>query len=471
MKDIGVEGDMLGEAALCEADALRYRQAYQHAIQRIARAHPSRATRAVDFLARPGISVKLSALHARFAWGQGPRVQRELYPVLLDLCERAAKANLGLTIDAEEADRLEPTLDLLARLVAEPALAGWQGLGLAVQAYQKRAPAVIDAMATLARGSQRQLMVRLVKGAYWDAEIKRAQIDGLADFPVWTRKVHTDLSYLVCAQRLIEAADTLVPQFATHNALTIAQIEAMAQRAGATHYEFQCLHGMGEALYDLRRESPGASRAGCRIYAPVGTHETLLAYLVRRLLENGANVSFVHRLYDASVSDDELLADPVQVARHGAGVAHGRVRHPLALFEPDRSNSAGVDLADRHEVLALRLALLRGDDTPVSARPQGMGMPGMQAFGLGFQAEVTGQARYCPARLDRRLGTCQWAEAADIELALSTAAVSPWGRAPAFVRAEVLDRSAQAIEDHRDELVALLVREAGKCLGDAVAES
>ena len=298
--------DCLGEAATTAADAERYYADYEQAIHAIGAAANGRGV-----YEGPGISVKLSALHPRYSRAQRARVHAELLPRLTKLAVLARRYDIGLNIDAEEADRLELSLDLLEALCLDPQLAGWNGIGFVVQAYQKRCPFVIDWIVDLARRSKHRLMVRLVKGAYWDSEIKRAQVDGLEDFPVYTRKVHTDVSYLACARRLLAAPDAVFPQFATHNAHTLATVMKMAGGDFyAGQYEFQCLHGMGEPLYE---EVVGEDklRRPCRIYAPVGTHETLLAYLVRRLLENGANTSFVNRIADPDVPVEELIEDPV----------------------------------------------------------------------------------------------------------------------------------------------------------------
>ncbi|HEX7199687.1 MAG TPA: proline dehydrogenase family protein, partial [Dongiaceae bacterium] len=298
--------DMLGEAAVTMGQAERYFAEYQNAIRAIGAESAGRG-----IYDGPGISIKLSALHPRYTRSQIERVQAELYPRLKTLAVQARALDIGLNIDAEEADRLEISLDLLERLCFEPELAGWHGIGFVVQAYQKRCPYVIDWLVDLAGRSGHRLMVRLVKGAYWDGEIKRAQVDGLEGFPVFTRKIHTDVSYIACARKLLAATDRVFPQFATHNAMTLATLYTIAPKE---HYEFQCLHGMGESLYE---EVVGRDKLGvpCRIYAPVGTHETLLAYLVRRLLENGANTSFVNQIADPAYPIDKLLADPVERAK------------------------------------------------------------------------------------------------------------------------------------------------------------
>jgi RHH-type proline utilization regulon transcriptional repressor/proline dehydrogenase/delta 1-pyrroline-5-carboxylate dehydrogenase len=303
--------DMLGEAALTARDAERYLRSYETAIHAIGKASAGRG-----IFEGPGISIKLSALHPRYSRPQYDRVMNELYPVLVQLCALAKQYDIGLNIDAEEADRLELSLDLLERLATEPRLQGWMGLGFVIQAYQKRCPFVVDYLVDLARRSGRRLMVRLVKGAYWDSEIKRAQVDGQCGYPVYTRKPYTDVAYIACARKLLAAPDAVYPQFATHNAQTLAAIYELAAPESFTpqQYEFQCLHGMGEPLYEQVVGSVTAGKLGrpCRIYAPVGTHETLLAYLVRRLLENGANTSFVNRIADQAIPLAELVRDPVE---------------------------------------------------------------------------------------------------------------------------------------------------------------
>ena len=351
--------DMLGEAALTTAEAARYYQEYQQAIHAIGAAADSRG-----LFDGPGISVKLSALHPRYCRAQRDRVMAELLPRLQTLALLARRYDIGLNIDAEEADRLELSLDLLEVLCFDRRLAGWDGVGFVVQAYQKRAPFVIDFLLDLARRSGHRLMIRLVKGAYWDSEIKRAQVDGLDGFPVFTRKAHTDACYLACARKLLAAPAEVFPQFATHNAYTTAMIYSMAGdnfRVG--DYEFQCLHGMGEPLYE-EVVGPDKLDRPCRIYAPVGSHETLLAYLVRRLLENGANSSFVNRIQDSSVSLEELVADPVaQVAStFPIGAPHPRIALPRALFGAERPNSAGLDLANEQSLAALADALTASRD-------------------------------------------------------------------------------------------------------------
>ncbi|WKW50982.1 bifunctional proline dehydrogenase/L-glutamate gamma-semialdehyde dehydrogenase PutA [Rhodomicrobium lacus] len=456
--------DMLGEAAMTDADALAYLASYEHAIRIIGERRRGRS-----IYAAPGISVKLSALHPRYTYAQMDRVGAELYPRLLRLATMAAERHIGFNIDAEETDRLEPSLDLLERLAFEPALREWQGLGFVVQAYQKRAAPVIDWAIDLAERSRRRIMVRLVKGAYWDSEIKRAQADGLAGFPVFTRKAYTDVSYLACAKRLLAAGERVFPQFATHNAHTLSAIYHLAApdfRVG--DYEFQCLHGMGEALYSRVVGAGGLNRP-CRIYAPVGTHETLLAYLVRRLLENGANSSFVHQLVDERVSVDELIADPVQEAARLGGAPHPEIAAPADLFAP-RRNSRGLDLADAVErdafaraIEASRAVTFRAAPTTFRAAP----VPADAAKDAGPPRAIVNPAD--PADI---VGHAADATAADIEAALAQAAdaAQRWAATPAADRASMLERAADLIENARLRLGALIVREAGRTMPNAVPE-
>src|SRR3954469_374449 len=334
--------DMLGEAAMTAPDAARYLASYQDAIHAI-----GKASRGRGIYAGPGISVKLSALHPRYARAQHARVMAELLPRLKSLLLLAKRYDIGLNIDAEEADRLELSLDLIEAVAGDPDLAGWDGIGVVVQAYQKRCPFVLDWMIDLARRTNHRFMVRLVKGAYWDSEIKKAQVDGQSGYPVYTRKVHTDVAYLACARKLLAATDATYPQFATHNAWTLAAVHELGQ---GLDWEFQCLHGMGETLYD-EVVGPEKLARPCRVYAPVGTHETLLAYLVRRLLENGANSSFVNRLVDPSVSVDELVADQVALAERTGGQPYPRIPLPRDLYAAERPNSTGLDLASEHDLL------------------------------------------------------------------------------------------------------------------------
>jgi len=446
--------DMLGEAALTAADAERYTQAYETAIHAIGEASGGRGV-----IAGPGISVKLSALHPRYTRSQRGRVMSELLPRLAGLCRLAAGYDIGLNIDAEEADRLELSLDLFAELAADPALAGWHGLGFVVQAYQKRAPAVIDELIDLARRQDRQLMVRLVKGAYWDSEIKRAQVDGLSDYPVFTRKAHSDLSYLVCADRLLAAADVIYPQFATHNAHTLATVIEMARARGVERYEFQCLHGMGEPLYD---NVVGEGGRACRIYAPVGSHETLLPYLVRRLLENGANSSFVNRIVDDAVAIETLVEDPLlEVARSGGG-RHPAIPLPADLFVAERRNSAGLDLSDEMVIAGTQQRLQELAGKVWQAAPL---VPGATA------AKIPNVIRN-PAHHNETVGEVIDSDQATVQQALANAeeAAPHWHAVAPAERAAALLRAADLLESQRPELISLCIREAGKSWGNAVAE-
>ncbi|WP_439596286.1 trifunctional transcriptional regulator/proline dehydrogenase/L-glutamate gamma-semialdehyde dehydrogenase [Falsiroseomonas sp.] len=446
--------DMLGEAATTAEDATRYAAAYEAAIRAIGQAAAGRGP-----YEGPGISIKLSALHPRYSRAQQDRVMNELLPRLLGLARLARRHDIGLNIDAEEADRLELSLDLLEALCLDPQLAGWNGIGFVVQAYQKRAPHVLDWLVDLARRTGHRLMVRLVKGAYWDSEIKRAQLDGLADFPVFTRKPHTDVSYLACANKLLAAPDAVFPQFATHNAATLAAIHSLAgPDFHPGQYEFQCLHGMGEPLYE-EVVGPAKLDRPCRIYAPVGTHETLLAYLVRRLLENGANSSFVNRVQDPKVAVAELAADPAEqvAAMPTPGAPHPRIARPPELFAPDRQNSTGHDLADEATLASLAEALRDSATQDWRAAPPG-------------PAAGPWQPGRNPADARDLVGQAAWATPAEVEAALARAAAAPWQATPPAARAACLQRAAALMEARRVPLLGLLVREAGKTLGNAVAE-
>ncbi|WP_295980429.1 trifunctional transcriptional regulator/proline dehydrogenase/L-glutamate gamma-semialdehyde dehydrogenase [uncultured Variovorax sp.] len=455
--------DMLGEAALTMEDARRYRVAYEEAIHAIGKASARRGV-----YEGPGISIKLSALHPRYSRAQHSRVMAELYPVLCELALLAREYDIGLNIDAEEADRLELSLDLLERLCFEPELAGWNGIGFVVQAYQKRCPFVIDFVIDLARRSGHRLMVRLVKGAYWDSEIKRAQLDGLDGYPVYTRKAYTDVSYLACARKLLDSPEAVYPQFATHNAHTLAAIYTMADpsRYAPGQYEFQCLHGMGEPLYE---QVVGPLARPCRIYAPVGTHETLLAYLVRRLLENGANTSFVNRIADPIISLDLLVEDPVatvarMAAQEGtAGLPHPAIPLPAALYGTQRANSRGLDLASDDSLRALGHALRESAGEQWQAAP----MLAAAAPDVGEEAEV-------PNPADHRdiVGRVREATLAEVESAIAQAhAFAPtWAATPPAERAALLERAADKLEQGMPRLLGLLTREAGKTYANAIAE-
>ena len=467
--------DMLGEAATTELDAERYLASYEQAIHAIGKASHGRGIHE-----GPGISVKLSALHPRYSRAQRERVMAELLPRLLKLTLLARHYDIGLNIDAEEADRLELSLDLLECLCFDPALRGWNGIGFVVQAYLKRCPYVIDHVIDLARRSGHRLMLRLVKGAYWDSEIKRAQLDGLDGYPVFTRKVHTDVSYLACARKLLAAPDAIYPQFATHNAQTVASIYHMAgNNFYSGQYEFQCLHGMGEPLYEQITGSvaDGKLARPCRIYAPVGTHETLLAYLVRRLLENGANTSFVNRIGDANVPVAELVVDPVAEARRieldtgQLGAPHPQIPLPRQLFADlgaqSRLNSSGVNLAHEQQLASLAAGLLRSTQGIYAAAASVADAPsGNPNSADGWQPVLN------PADTRDQVGWVRPATAQEVEQAVSRAARAAqiWQGTPPQERAACLKRAADLLEQRTQSLLGLIVREAGKSLPNAIAE-
>ena len=473
--------DMLGEAALTEHDAQRYLHAYEqaiHAIGRNAQGH--------GVVERAGISIKLSALHPRYSRAQHQRVLDELLPRVLKLTVLARQYDIGLNIDAEEADRLDISLDLLEALCAAPELKGWAGIGFVIQAYQKRCPFVIDWVVDLARRTGQRLMIRLVKGAYWDSEVKRAQLDGQADYPVYTRKHHTDVSYLACARKLLAAPDAVYPQFATHNAQTLAAIVHVAESElgpwAPGQYEFQCLHGMGEPLYH-QVVGAGQLNRPCRIYAPVGTHETLLAYLVRRLLENGANSSFVNRMADEAVSVDDLVQDPVvrlkaeaAQGERGLGHPHPHIPLPVALYGAARANSTGPDLA--HEPTLRQLAQQMGQHAAAAGAPLYIAPLLADAVTSAALAEPGAAAAapttpiVNPADATDRLGTVRDATPAEVDAALRTAHAhaAAWAAVPPAQRADLLDQAAQLLQADTPKAMALLVREAGKTWSHAVAE-
>jgi len=458
--------DMLGEAALTAGDAKAYLLSYQQAIHAIGKASNGRG-----IYEGPGISIKLSALHPRYSRAQYERVMEELYPLLKSLTLLARSYDIGINIDAEEADRLELSLDMLEKLCFEPELEGWNGIGFVIQAYMKRCPFVIDELIDLAQRSRRRLMIRLVKGAYWDSEIKRAQMEGLEGYPVYTRKVYTDISYLACARKLLSVPNLIYPQFATHNAHTLA---AIYQLAGNNYYpgqyEFQCLHGMGEPLYEqvVGKVADGKLNRPCRIYAPVGTHETLLAYLVRRLLENGANTSFVNRIADTSLPIDELVADPVLAveklgASEGAiGLPHPKIPLPRDLYGENRVNSAGLDMANEHRLASLSSALLSSAAHPYLVEPMIDG-----EAGTGELHDVLN-----PAVPGDRVGQVREATDQEVSVALDAAVNSGpiWFATPPQERAAILERAAQIMEGQMQKLMGILVREAGKTYNNAIAE-
>ena len=447
--------DMLGEAALTEADAKNYYASYETAIHAIGKASNGRGIKN-----GPGISVKLSALHPRYSRAQRARVMEELLPRMRQLVLLAKHYNIGLNIDAEEADRLELSLDLMEALAFDAELEGFEGIGFVVQAYQKRCPFAIDFLIDLAKRSGRKFMVRLVKGAYWDAEIKRAQVDGMSGYPVYTRKVYTDVSYLVCAQKLLAATDVVYPQFATHNAQTLSTIYTWAKRDGVTDYEFQCLHGMGESLYDQVVGKDNLDKP-CRIYAPVGTHETLLAYLVRRLLENGANSSFVNQIVDEAIPIDSLIQDPVAQAREQGGLPHPGIALPQAMFGAERKNSSGFDLANEDVLREISAAL---------AVPRTWYAAPLLAGGVSVGQPVQDVGN--PAQHGDIVGKLVEATITDVDSALISASnfAMDWQTTEPSERAAALNRAADLFEANAMELMTLAIREAGKSLPNAIAE-
>ncbi|HET7125608.1 MAG TPA: bifunctional proline dehydrogenase/L-glutamate gamma-semialdehyde dehydrogenase PutA [Lysobacter sp.] len=458
--------DMLGEGALTQADADRYLVAYRKAIDAIGSTGPF-----ADVFAAPSISVKLSALHPRYEHAKRERVLAELGPRLLELSQLAKKHGIGLTIDAEETDRLELSLDLIFQVLGDASLQDWNGFGIVVQAYQKRAPFVIDFIAEQARRLGRRIPVRLVKGAYWDSEVKRAQVEGQSGYPVFTRKPNTDVSYQANARRLLANTDAIYPMFATHNAQTIAAIHRMATAVvgGARdgerfRYEFQKLHGMGDDLYAevIPRERLDVP---CRVYAPVGSHEDLLPYLVRRLLENGANSSFVNRITDENVPVEELVRDPVETVSEFESIPHPRIPLPVDLYRSqgfERDNSMGINLANDDQLRALAEQVNAATTGEWRAAPLVPGANDSAAF-IG----VTNPA-------DRRQVVGQWqpADAQTVEKALqnAVAAQPAWDSTPVASRAAILEHAADLLEARMPRFIALCTREAGKTIPDGVAE-
>src|SRR5712672_2590701 len=460
--DVGLcSFDMLGEGARTQADAQRYLESYEHAIDVIGAAAAGRPAEESS-----SISIKLSALEPRYSLLQHERVMERLVPRVGALMRRAADLGMQLTIDAEEADRLDLSLDVIEALAADPATRQWPGLGIAVQAYGKRALDVIDWVAAVARTYGRRMAVRLVKGAYWDSEIKRAQERGLDGYPVFTRKVTTDVSYLACAGRLFSHADVIYPQFATHNAHSIASVLELAP-AGAD-YEFQRLHGMGRLLYaEAARQIARFPRV--RLYAPVGEHKDLLAYLVRRLLENGANTSFVNRFMDEQVPVAEIVRDPISEIERLESYAHPRLPLPEALYA-DRRNSRGIDLGNPPEIEVLRKEVSARRPLKPAAEPAAAAVAGPIINGIllpGNTHPVTN-----PADRREQVGSVRDATPAEIAMAFDAgAAAQPaWNLSGGDARAACLDRASDLLETGRAEFHELLVREAGKTISDAIAE-
>ena len=447
--------DMLGEAALTESDAERYFESYSAAIRQIGESsEPGDA-----IVSAPSISVKLSALHPRYSYAQYERVLKELAPRVTELAIQAKNAGIAMTLDAEEADRLEISLEVFEHAYRDTRLIGFGGLGLALQAYQRRATDVVEYLAGLASEVGWRIPVRLVKGAYWDTEIKLGQEQGISSYPVFTRKSHTDVSYLACARLLLNAGEMIYPQFATHNAHTLASVMNFA--GGNKEFEFQRLHGMGEDLYRQVIDPDKYDRA-CRVYAPVGSHEDLLPYLVRRLLENGANTSFVNRIVDESIDVQDIVRDPIEEARKEGLTPHPSIAAPLEIFAPDRRNSAGYNLPDRRVVRALL------GDMQAAMRDTRSGFATVD--GKAIKGEPVPSCN--PADDDDVVGTCVLAnrQAVDNALALSANAQPAWNGTSAFRRSEILQKAAELFEAHGPELMALCVKEAGKTIPDALGE-
>ena len=448
--------DMLGEAALAEADAKRYLTAYSQAIEAIG----NQSFNEANVYSKPGISIKLSALHPRYQEAQYERVMQELCPKLLSLAQLAKRYDIALTIDAEESERLELSLDVIERVFNDDSLSGWNGFGMAIQSYQKRAFYLLDWVASLARNKNRRMMVRLIKGAYWDSEIKKTQMQGLADYPVFTRKVFTDVSFQACAKKILTMTDAIYPQFATHNAYTVAMILNLV--GDYRDFEFQCLHGMGNELYD---EVVPADCFGipCRIYAPVGSHEDLLPYLVRRLLENGANSSFVNRIVDDGAPISELVEDPVSKAQHLLTMLNQNIPLPSAIFLPERKNSLGMDFTDRAFVKGLQQTLSGMDLAHWQSAPIIADKP---------KSNQKGQVVGSPQRPNRPVGHAIAATAEDIDLALTKAcqAFPAWSKTPVTERAACLEAFADLLEDNMLTCLAMACLEAGKTWNDGVAE-
>ena len=447
--------DMLGEAALTARDARRYFDAYYAAIDKIGAAGGP----AGDIFSTPSISVKLSALHPRYTYTHHDRVMSELVPRVAELAARARESGIALTVDAEESDRLEISLQVFERVYRDNALRAYEGFGLAVQTYQRRARSVIRFLAELANDVGRRIPVRLVKGAYWDTEIKRAQEQGLESYPVYTRKAHTDVSYLACARQALDAGSAIYAQFATHNAHTLASV--MHYAGSRRDYEFQRLHGMGEELYAEIVDAEKFDRP-CRVYAPVGSHEDLLPYLVRRLLENGANTSFVNRIVDESVDVEDIVADPLEATRDRGFAPHPAIVSPGRLFGDERRNSAGFNLPDGNVRAPLLAAMQAAAGKACAASP----IVGGKARGGREEPSRN------PADTEHIVGTCRLADPAlvDEAIGLAVAGQVAWDNTAAGQRAAILERAADLFEEHSAELLALCVAEAGKTIPDAISE-
>ena len=447
--------DMLGESALTAEDAQRYLESYHQGIKSIGDAHVESA----DVFSAPGISVKLSALHPRYEYSHEDRVMAELVPAVLELAQHAKDIGIGLTIDSEEAHRYEMWLNIFERVYRDSSLKGWDGLGVALQTYQRRGRDGMRFLIELAGDVGRRIPVRLVKGAYWDSEIKWAQEQGLESYPVYTRKSHSDISYLAAARAALDAGEKIYAQFATHNAHTLASVLHYA--GSRRDYEFQRLHGMGEELY-AEVVDPEKHDRPCRVYAPVGNHEDLLPYLVRRLLENGSNTSFVNKIADESIAVEDIIADPLETAAGHDYAAHDRIPTPAEIFQPERENSQGINLPNRSVSRQLLAELEDASGKELTARPI---IGGKELDG----AEV---ASVNPTNVSETVGVCHQAGADDIKRAVdvSVAAQPSWDRLGAHERAAILNKAADLYEAHRGELLGLIVREGGRTIPDAISE-
>ena len=448
--------DMLGESALTAGDAQRYLDNYHEGIKSIAKGPQIDAP---DVFSAPGISVKLSALHPRYEYSHEERVMAELVPAVLELAKHAKEVGIGLTIDSEEAHRLEMWLNIFERIYRDPALDGWDGFGVALQTYQRRGNDAMRFLIELADDVGRRIPVRLVKGAYWDSEVKWGQEQGLESYPVFTRKSHSDISYLAAARAALDAGEKIYAQFATHNAHTLASILHFA--GSRRDYEFQRLHGMGEELY-AEVVDPAKHDRPCRVYAPVGNHEDLLPYLVRRLLENGSNTSFVNKIADESIDVMDIIADPLELAAKHDYVAHDRIPTPGDIFRPERDNSRGVNLPDRSVSRQLLADLDAASKKPITAKPiiGGKEMDGKESPSVN------------PANTSEVIGVCHQAseEHVDKAIELSVAAQPAWDRLGGNERANILNRAADLFEKHSDELLRLCVMEGGRSVPDSISE-
>ncbi len=447
--------DMLGEAALTAKDASRYLDSYRSAIEAIGSHDDSD-----DIFAAPSISVKLSALHPRFEYSHHQQTLMEIAPRVLDLAQLAMANGIALTIDTEEADRLMLTVDVFSQVLQDPGLTGWNGLGLALQSYQKRAMRLIDLLADLSRRTGQRIPLRLVKGAYWDTEIKHAQVEGYRGYPVFTRKANTDVSYIACSRKVLADRQAFYPQFATHNAHTIAIITELA--GDRLDYEFQRLHGMGEDLYGTVMSEKGFRRA-CRVYAPVGNHEDLLPYLVRRLLENGANTSFVNRIVDERLPLEQVAEDPIKKVATTDPVPHPAIALPRDLYGSTRLNSRGINLASEHELQSLADSMQAFSRSSWDVKP---------VLASGLQESGATRHNINPARLSDTIGQIRQTRAAEVDQAISDARAftAEWDRTTASERASMLEKAADLMEENLPELMALCAREAGKTVHDSVSE-